>query len=200
MESSKKTLIATNDDEVLHLTLEDNVITYYTSVDSSGAPQGLKGRIHLQHLRAVVVRGHCMIIETPDNTWELHVNSEDEAQLWAGLVEEASEEWARHETKSSISKAALAARNSIRKQSPKKLSINEESTLSNSGILFEGNLEVVTPGLFSPSSKSYASQLVTSSLFLLCLLFFTLLYICNPGYIYFAKNVTPLATFYLFIV
>ena len=79
------------------LTLEDNVITYYRDVDRLGLPRGREGKIKLMDVRAVHIRGNVLRIDTTETSRDLEVESPGEAQVWARLVEDAMEQWARQE-------------------------------------------------------------------------------------------------------
>jgi hypothetical protein len=89
----------------MYLTLEGYVIDFYAA--EKGGSTSLAGRIPLANTRAVVISGSDMRIITDDKVWELSVDSIEQAQEWASIVEMATEDWARHEAEVCTARAVL---------------------------------------------------------------------------------------------
>ena len=91
------TIIVKKKNKRQYLTLEDSVIKVYMNVDSNGnPPKDSAKKITLSSIRAIKIFGNTMLIEA-FKTWELTVESPQEAQAWAQLVECAMEEWTLRE-------------------------------------------------------------------------------------------------------
>jgi hypothetical protein len=92
-----RTIVVKKKNKRQYLTLEDSVIKVYTHVDSSGnPPKDSAKKINLSAIRAIKIYGNTMLIDA-FKPWELSVESPQEAQAWAQLVECAMEEWTRRE-------------------------------------------------------------------------------------------------------